>query len=266
MAGFLTVVVVIILYFPLSSAVLFCSTYLILFRNCVLSVNFRHHACTYTDPTPQAVNIIGEPSTAMIVTLDKPTALQCYAVGWPRPIITWWRAEKMLPRQFGVYEQLDDNSLVIRLVTVDMLGPYTCQAYNGEGRAASWSVTLQAYNSPFGDHHRSNNPYLIAPPRHPATGDGVYFKPIFVKVTRPPPIYRIATIVLKHITDDATQTPPPPPSVFSGKPIGRRYPINEFIIQPCNNPKNKKVVLHGHAPYGCRGGVFVDKFSITLFV
>ncbi|ODM97201.1 Papilin [Orchesella cincta] len=43
------------------------------------------------------------------------------------------------------YEQMRDYSLVIRLVSLRDLGAYTCQAYNGLGRAASWTITLLAY-------------------------------------------------------------------------------------------------------------------------
>lgn len=51
----------------------------------------------------------------------------------------------MLPFSSERYEQMRDHSLVVRLVTLRDLGVYTCQAYNGLGRAASWSVSLLAY-------------------------------------------------------------------------------------------------------------------------
>jgi hypothetical protein len=57
--------------------------------------------------------------------------------------VTWWKGEKMLPFSSERYEQMRDYSLLIRLVSLRDLGPYTCQAYNGQGKAASWTVTVQ---------------------------------------------------------------------------------------------------------------------------
>lgn len=173
------------------------------------------------DPTSRPANVIGEESTAVVVALDSPTVLQCYAVGWPRPIVTWWRADRMLPMTSDQFEQRRDHSLVVRLVTVSVLGPYTCQAYNGLGRAASWSVTLQAHGTPVAGRDQPDSPYLVPAPRHPITGDVIRLKPIVVKLTRPPPIYRTVTA---SQTDVQPTQPPPPPKVFTGKPSARREP------------------------------------------
>lgn len=59
--------------------------------------------------------------------------------------MTWWRGERMLPFSSERYEQMRDHTLMIRLVSLRDLGVYTCQAYNGLGRAASWSVSLLTY-------------------------------------------------------------------------------------------------------------------------
>lgn len=40
--------------------------------------------------------------------------------------------------------ELNKNILTIRKVGPELLGAYTCQAYNGLGRAVSWTVQLQA--------------------------------------------------------------------------------------------------------------------------
>jgi len=48
----------------------------------------------------------------------------------------------MLPFSSERYEQVRDYSLLIRMLERADLGPYTCQAYNGLGRAASWTITL----------------------------------------------------------------------------------------------------------------------------
>lgn len=39
---------------------------------------------------------------------------------------------------------LNKNILTIKNITPERLGAYTCQAYNGLGRAVSWTVNLQA--------------------------------------------------------------------------------------------------------------------------
>lgn len=50
----------------------------------------------------------------------------------------------MLPLASEIYEQDSEYTLLIRTVTLQTLGVYTCQAFNAIGRAASWSITLQA--------------------------------------------------------------------------------------------------------------------------
>lgn len=149
----------------------------------------------------------------MTVALDSPAILQCYAVGWPRPIVTWWRADRMLPMTSDLFEQRQDHSLVVRLVTVNVLGPYTCQAYNGLGRAASWTVTLQAH----GD--RKDSPYLVPPTRHPVTGEVIRLKPIVVKLTKPPlnGYWTQSTHSAHQAYAETTQ--PPQQKVFTGKRI-----------------------------------------------
>ncbi|XP_046998769.1 papilin isoform X1 [Schistocerca americana] len=120
-----------------------------------------------TDPHPRPAEIIGEDSTYVVVTLGAPTSLHCYAVGWPRPSVTWWRGERLLPLSSEQYEQRRDYSLFVRSVALRQLGPYTCQAYNGQGKATSWTVTVQAIGPVY-----SNNPidrdyfqYLVSAPR-----------------------------------------------------------------------------------------------------
>lgn len=50
----------------------------------------------------------------------------------------------MLPLSSEHYEQESDNTLRIRSVTLSNLGVYTCHAFNGIGKPAEWSTTLQA--------------------------------------------------------------------------------------------------------------------------
>lgn len=75
----------------------------------------------------------------------------------------------MLPLSSGQYEQRRDFSLLVKSITLRNLGPYICQAYNGLGKAASGTVTVQAIGPVF-----SSNPedepyfqYLVNAPQRP---------------------------------------------------------------------------------------------------
>lgn len=121
--------------------------------------------CLHVDPTPHPANVLGDEDPKLTVSLGAPTALLCYAYGWPRPSITWWRGDKMLPLSSTQYEQKRDYSLLIHSVKLSNLGIYTCQAYNGLGKAASYSITVQAigpvhYTNPEDEQYVK---YLVQP-------------------------------------------------------------------------------------------------------
>lgn len=78
------------------------------------------------------------------MTLNTPTVLHCYVVGWPRPTVTWWRNDDFVPLTSQVYQQESDNTLRIKSVNFNNLGVYTCHAFNGVGKPAEWSMILQA--------------------------------------------------------------------------------------------------------------------------
>lgn len=90
-------------------------------------------------------------------------------MGWPRPFVTWWRGDRMLPLSSEYYEQDSDYTLLIRSVTITNLGVYTCQAYNGIERPASWSVTLQAIGPVYNlrPDQLEYAQYLVQPPKRP---------------------------------------------------------------------------------------------------
>lgn len=88
---------------------------------------------------------MGDANATAIVTLAQPATIRCLAGGYPRPHVTWWRGTEMLPLKSTHYEVNRDNSLVISTVELSDLGPYTCQAYSGYGKALSIYVTLKAY-------------------------------------------------------------------------------------------------------------------------
>ncbi|XP_065332270.1 papilin isoform X3 [Cloeon dipterum] len=121
--------------------------------------------------TNQAVIVNKEP--VVRVNINTPAVLYCYAMGWPRPTITWWRSSSILPMASKKYEQRRDFALVIASVTYEDLGAYTCQAYNGLGRANSWTITLQGYK----------------PPGSVFSGSETYYQFLVEpEVVRPPPV------------------------------------------------------------------------------
>ncbi|XP_058806520.1 papilin [Phymastichus coffea] len=122
-----------------------------------------------TEPHDNPPAIIDEPNRSITVNLNSPTILHCYAVGWPRPMVTWWRNDSMLPLNTEQYHQGSENTLLIHSVTLTMLGIYTCQAFNGIGKPAEWSTVLQAVgpvaNVPPDQQHYTQ--YLVQPPQRP---------------------------------------------------------------------------------------------------
>lgn len=121
----------------------------------------------YTEPRELAAAIIGEPNASVTVTMNSPISLHCYAWGWPRPFVTWWQGDRMLPLSSEIYEQDSDYTLLIRTVTLPTLGVYTCQAFNAIGRAASWSVILQAVGPVYNinPEYEQYLKYLVDPPK-----------------------------------------------------------------------------------------------------
>lgn len=99
--------------------------------------------CSLKDPTVRGADIVADTSVTVVV-LGNPVIIHCHAIGWPRPSVTWWRGERMLPFSSERYEQFRDYSLLVRRVSFRDLGPYTCQAYNGYGRPSSYTIILQA--------------------------------------------------------------------------------------------------------------------------
>lgn len=103
----------------------------------------------------------------------------------------------MLPLSSQKYEQKRDMSLRITVITLRDLGPYTCQAYNGQGRATSNTVTL----------------YAMGPVKVNTPKDREYL-PYLVERQGP----------------SVTQPPPPPPTRFAAT---RYYPTyTEAPVEP----------------------------------
>ncbi|CAB3248675.1 unnamed protein product [Arctia plantaginis] len=97
-----------------------------------------------TDPKETPVGIAGDENAVITGELNKRLVIRCLAYGYPVPDVFWTRDNYMVPFNDAVYE-VRGNSLLIRNLSIETLGQYTCQAYNGVGKAASWVVLVRAY-------------------------------------------------------------------------------------------------------------------------
>ncbi|KAF9807223.1 hypothetical protein SFRURICE_008616 [Spodoptera frugiperda] len=98
------------------------------------------------DPVHTPVGIAGDENAVVTGELGYPLSVRCLAYGYPPPTVFWYRGfdGTMVPYNDAVFEARG-NVLLIRSLAIETLGQYTCQAYNGEGKAASWVVNVRAY-------------------------------------------------------------------------------------------------------------------------
>ncbi|XP_073996015.1 proteoglycan-like sulfated glycoprotein papilin isoform X1 [Rhodnius prolixus] len=128
---------------------------------------------TVTEGSRRGPSIMGDDQDSEVVaTLDGPTVLRCYVTGWPRPHVAWWRGKLAIPLISDTYQQNRDNSLHVRAVTLNNLGYYTCQAFNGIGSAASFIIALKVYGpiQTFDPNDITYNQFLVPAPDGPSVG------------------------------------------------------------------------------------------------
>ncbi|KPJ01498.1 Papilin [Papilio xuthus] len=115
--------------------------------------------CAKRDPVEAPVGIAGDNDAVVMGELNRVLFIRCMAYGYPMPFIQWFRglSGPMVPYSSSLYEARG-SVLQIRRLDYDTLGDYACQAYNGVGKPASWSVVVKAYR-PEGDE--TDNPYLV---------------------------------------------------------------------------------------------------------
>lgn len=88
--------------------------------------------------------IVGDSNSTVVSAIGQPATLRCLAGGNPKPFVTWWRGDKILPLKDEKVEINRDYSLILNRIEISDLGPYVCQAYNSIGRPVSIQVTLKA--------------------------------------------------------------------------------------------------------------------------
>lgn len=88
---------------------------------------------------------MGDKNSTQIVNLSQPATLRCLAGGNPKPFVSWWHGDEMIPLNTARYQMTRDFSLELSNVELSDLGPYVCQAYSGSGKPVSVSITLKTY-------------------------------------------------------------------------------------------------------------------------
>ncbi|XP_050510138.1 papilin isoform X5 [Diabrotica virgifera virgifera] len=199
------------------------------------------------DSEPRPVTILSEPGDEqpLVVSLNAPTTLNCFVLGYPFPAVTWWKDDSMIPFKNSEFEIRKDYSLLIHSVDLHNLGIYTCQAYNGFGKAASWSVTVKT-RGPVRFHRPEDQIYSkwIVNDNEPTT--------TAAPVRTPPPDWEIPNtpynpdippytepsneIIPNTLPDAQGGRPPPSVSVPVRAQItnnDQKYPLGSDIELPC---------------------------------
>lgn len=140
--------------------------------------------------------ILGDSNSTVLSTIGQSTTLRCLAGGHPKPFVTWWRGDKILPLKDDRVEITRDYSLILNRVEINDLGPYVCQAYNSIGRPVSIQVTLKA-RGPVHARNEDDRKYLqyvdsdASPHAPPQTTPRphITYPPSPQPRTRPPPPY-----------------------------------------------------------------------------
>lgn len=190
---------------------------LIFCGNCYNTKN-KFKQINNSEPVEGSAYIVGEPNSTVVAHLLQPATLRCAAGGYPKPFVTWWRGDKMLPLKDDRYEVTRDYSLMFSRVELYDLGPYTCQAYNAIDRPVSITITLKARGSaqPRTDEDRRYIQYIVTEPAPPT-------RPVY---TIPPP----------------TQTPTQPPR-RPQKPIPSRPQLSPSPPSSSDDTYNGKFFL-----------------------
>lgn len=127
--------------------------------------------------------ILGDSNTTVVTPLQQSATLRCLAGGHPKPFVTWWRGDKILPLKDDRVEITRDYSLILARVDLVDLGPYVCQAYNSIGRPVSIQVTLKTHGPVHARNEEERN-YLQFVESEPFVPTSTY-RPYVPSQTRP---------------------------------------------------------------------------------
>ena len=152
------------------------------------------------DPKEGSAYILGDTNSSVIATLTQPATLRCAAGGYPKPFVTWWRGDRMLPLKTDHFEITRDHSMVFNRVELHDLGQYVCQAYNALGKPVSKTIFLRAFGhiSVRNEEDRKYLQYIDNAPEAPTTSRtrpiSPYRPPITPPRFIPPPVIPIQVV------------------------------------------------------------------------
>ncbi|CAH0689994.1 unnamed protein product [Spodoptera exigua] len=132
------------------------------------------------DPVRTPARIVGGENVLVIGELGSPLSVLCLTYGNPQPYVLWYKGYDISNALYNddVYEARD-NVLLIRSLAMDTLGQYTCQAYNGQGKAAIWTRRRSTVTVAPAARHRTVAARIIRlPPMGPTTKDAACCKPL----------------------------------------------------------------------------------------
>ena len=99
------------------------------------------------DPVKMPAGIAGDENATVTGELGSLFQVRCLAYGYPPPCVFWYSGfdEAAVVLYSETEYKMRGNNLIIKSLSTDTLGQYTCRAYNGIGQVASWKVVVQAY-------------------------------------------------------------------------------------------------------------------------
>ena len=144
-------------------------------------------------------------------SLSQSATLRCLAGGHPKPFVTWWRGDKILPLKDEKVEIDRDYSLNLNKVEITDLGPYVCQAYNSIGRPVSIQVTLK----------------VRGPVQARTEDESIFLQYVESEPYVPPTTYRPQT----HAPTQPPRTRPPPPYYPPSRNVTAQRPsLGKFFL------------------------------------
>ncbi|GJQ76338.1 hypothetical protein Trydic_g2060 [Trypoxylus dichotomus] len=184
------------------------------------------------DPVNRTTGVIDDPELSnIVVSLGSPAMLNCYAYGYPPPIVMWWKDNEFVPFKSHEYTISKDHTLLINAVRLHNLGVYTCQAYNGIGKATSWSVTVQTIGPVYSTNVEDRKYMKYVIDRQPRTTP---------HSQHPPTPYTIESSSTISTTPFPTTVVPTAPRIYT-VPVranitlaNTNYPIGSDINVPCD--------------------------------